>query len=222
MSDKRKILIFKENQIGQRGDCEFRARDTGMDYFFTADLKAMTALLDKYEFELMMIDNSIANDSDRFREIMTGASERHLPVVVTRIDGSVADHAQAKSEQTESLIKKLVLRRRQFESAIDHREKLNIVSETAATLSHEINNPLMAITANIEMLLRKKRQLDPDISEKISAIKHAAERIRKVTHKLTDLDALKFRQTAAGRMIEIDESIDRKVLHHTEKAEKID
>jgi len=81
-----------------------------------------------------------------------------------------------------------------------------IVSFTAATLSHEINNPLMAITANAEMLLSGPKELDADTHDKVRVIASEARRIQDVTRQLTDLQCLQYRETPTGTMIVLPES----------------
>jgi len=222
MSENRKALVFTGAEFNDSDEYKLCTDDPALECHFAADHKTLAKLLKKYEFGLLMVDNAVAADSDQFQELMSVASDYNLPVVVTRVAAGIGKEQADQRVHPEPLFKRLVLRRNQPEAAYDESDRLNIVSETAATLSHEINNPLMAITANVEMLLRKKRELDPGTLEKVSAIKHAAERIRTVTHQLTDLETLKFRQTAAGRMIEIEEVVNRKDLTLSGKTSKND
>jgi len=87
---------------------------------------------------------------------------------------------------------------------LSEREKLNLIMDTAATLSHEINNPLMAITAGVELLMKEVGQLSPQGQERLATIGKAAGRIKAVTRKLGQLDSLRYRETAGGRMISLD------------------
>ncbi|SYZ73152.1 hypothetical protein TRIP_C21270 [Candidatus Zixiibacteriota bacterium] len=112
--------------------------------------------------------------------------------------------------------RRLHLRRTAPEYLIRDPHSLKIVAKTAATLSHEINNPLMAITGIVERLLAKETELTPEMKEKIRQVGEAAARIRDVTERLMDIDALYFRPTAAGLMIDLD-----KVLHSEENVPAI-
>lgn len=58
------------------------------------------------------------------------------------------------------------------------------VQETAATINHEINNPLMAVIGNVELLLRRDALTDPDAREKLNRVHEAATRIHQVTQNL--------------------------------------
>ncbi len=99
---------------------------------------------------------------------------------------------------------KLVLRMRQPQETPDDPGVSLIVAQTAATLSHEINNPLMAITGLVEILLKERQKLPGDTVAKIELIGSAAERIRKVTEKLIEVDTLQYRETPSGRIIDLD------------------
>jgi len=92
------------------------------------------------------------------------------------------------------------------ESAPFQKDSTDIATAMAATLCHEINNPLMTITAITEVLLSNYKYLAPDIIEKINIINIAAERIKKATHKLIGLDSLQYCETAASKMILIDDA----------------
>ncbi len=62
--------------------------------------------------------------------------------------------------------------------------KTKAIQETAATINHEINNPLMAVIGNVELLLRRDALTDPDAREKLNRVHEAATRIHQVTQNL--------------------------------------
>jgi signal transduction histidine kinase len=81
------------------------------------------------------------------------------------------------------------------------------VVETGATLSHEINNPLMAVLGNVQLLLRKTPALDADTIAKLTKVQDAAERIRNVTHAIVRIKkATTTPYPGGGKMIDIDGS----------------
>ncbi len=100
-------------------------------------------------------------------------------------------------------LREIKLTRQSESPPVLNRNELRIVSQTAATLSHEINNPLMTISANAEMVLSKESDLGHDVKEKVRIIASMADRIRKVTHCLMDLEHLEYRNTANGPMINL-------------------
>ncbi|MFZ1684287.1 MAG: histidine kinase dimerization/phospho-acceptor domain-containing protein [Candidatus Zixiibacteriota bacterium] len=64
------------------------------------------------------------------------------------------------------------------------REKMAGIFETAVTINHEVNSPLMAILGNVSLLLRDTSNLDKSLTRKLRNIEKAAKRIQYVTARL--------------------------------------
>ena len=85
--------------------------------------------------------------------------------------------------------------------------KTQAVVETAAAINHEINNPLMAVMGNVELLLRREAQIDPDTREKLHRIHEAATRIRQATQGLMRIvDARSMPYPGGSSIIDIEGS----------------
>jgi len=85
--------------------------------------------------------------------------------------------------------------------------KTQAVLETAAAINHEINNPLMAVMGNVELLLRREAQIDPDTREKLHRIHEAAARIHQVTQNLMRIsDARSMPYPGGSSIIDIEGS----------------
>lgn len=106
---------------------------------------------------------------------------------------------------------RLQLRRRTEELRIANErivaaERLEAVVRTAATLNHEINNPLASIMAAADLCLMKE-QLQPSAVEKIQTIKEMTSRISTSLRKLSHLTAeVRLRDDWAQGYIDIDKS----------------
>jgi len=149
----------------------------------------------------------IDSDCDLFlsdlQELIDLAKQKRIPLVFGNPrDDSVYELQKLQSETDIRLStgKSIMLRRQQPETVPVETDEIQFVTETAATLCHEINNPLMTITANIEIMLNGKYKLSDDIRKKVRLIGHAAGRIKAATEKLTYLDSLNYQNTIAGRM----------------------
>ncbi len=86
-----------------------------------------------------------------------------------------------------ALVGKRMLRSVLKELIEEHR--LAAVTETALALSHEINNPLLAVRGNLELLENDfaESQIPEDIKNRLNVIIINCERIRQATEKLTSL-----------------------------------
>jgi len=70
-------------------------------------------------------------------------------------------------------------------------ERLEAVRQTAITVNHEVNNPLMTILATTQVLLLYQENLDGRTRERLKVIEREVKRIAEVTRRLQTLDALK-------------------------------
>lgn len=65
------------------------------------------------------------------------------------------------------------------------KNRLSAVTETALALSHEINNPLLAIRGNLELV--DSAQLPDETKKRFVTVKENFERIREAMDKLVSL-----------------------------------
>ncbi|MFQ5869544.1 MAG: GAF domain-containing protein [Candidatus Zixiibacteriota bacterium] len=97
--------------------------------------------------------------------------------------------------------------KRRYQDAVMS-EKMQSIVETAVTINHEINNPLMAILGNTQLLLLKSESLEPGLLEKLKLIEQSCLRIQKVTQKLMAMAEPKATfYTNGRRMVDIAESV---------------
>jgi len=66
-------------------------------------------------------------------------------------------------------------------------QKIQSIRETAITANHEINNPLQSVFMNAELILSRNKDLDDWTRKAIEKIIISAERIRDVTHKMSNI-----------------------------------
>lgn len=78
-----------------------------------------------------------------------------------------------------------VTERRMLEASLSQSEKLAALGQLAAGLAHEINNPLTAIVANVQLLLKDTPLRDPH-RESLTLMKQASDRAVKVVRNLLD------------------------------------
>lgn len=90
------------------------------------------------------------------------------------------NHALAKAQR---------LLKETQEKMIDD-EKLEAVRELAASVNHQINNPLSVITGNIEYLLHVNKELDDRVIERLKIIQSEASRITEVNRRLLEIQSL--------------------------------
>jgi two-component system NtrC family sensor kinase len=80
-----------------------------------------------------------------------------------------------------------VTEKRNLEANLIQSEKLAAVGQLAAGVAHEINNPLAAIIANAQILLREMRNGDPDTLDAIRLIETAGIRASQVVSNLLSI-----------------------------------
>ncbi len=84
------------------------------------------------------------------------------------------------------------------------KERLGAIIEIAVTVNHEVNNPLTAILGNVQLLLLKRNDLDPELQTKLKTIEVSAMKIKDVTQKLLRLtSARSVKYTEGTSMLDL-------------------
>ncbi|MEA2030057.1 MAG: histidine kinase dimerization/phospho-acceptor domain-containing protein [candidate division Zixibacteria bacterium] len=73
-----------------------------------------------------------------------------------------------------------------FQGILD-KERLSGILDMAVTVNHEVNNPLQAILASVQLLLMSRKDLDDELKKKLQIIEEAAMKIGNITQKLTKI-----------------------------------
>ena len=66
-------------------------------------------------------------------------------------------------------------------------ERLSGILDTAVTVNHEVNNPLQAIIASVQLLFINTKDMDKELEAKLKVIEEAAMKIGSVTKRLTQV-----------------------------------
>lgn len=89
-------------------------------------------------------------------------------------------------------------------------ERLKAIRETAATVNHEINNPLTAVLGNVQLLLMRSDELGGDFIRKLKIVEESALRIKDVTQKLMNLNSDRITEyTPGSQMIDLSDTEDQ-------------
>jgi DNA-binding response OmpR family regulator len=84
-------------------------------------------------------------------------------------------------------------------------ERLAAIGEMTVTLHHQINNPLMAASAEAELLLAGSERLSEHAHASVLAIKHGLDRIRDIVRRIGDLKQAQSTEYLSGlRMIDLE------------------
>jgi signal transduction histidine kinase len=89
-------------------------------------------------------------------------------------------------------------------------EKKQTAAEMAATLNHEINNPLAIIAGNAQFLLMTMKNSNPSIVKRLKAIDKEASAIAQITEKFRQLDSLvteNYIKSDSRKMINLNKSV---------------
>ncbi len=90
----------------------------------------------------------------------------------------------------------IIRQNRKFREALRRQESLVRLGEAARTLTHEIKNPLSAITIQLAIL---KREVRPEVLPDVMVIDHEASRLRQLTDKVSD-----YLRNPVGQAVELD------------------
>lgn len=128
----------------------------------------------------------------RMRVRRPGQSEREWEVATHPIA-----RRSARSTQAALVVVRDVTEQEQMAKSLAQVEKLAAVGRLAGGIGHEINNPLAAIQANVQLLLSGSP--DPEQVESLEIMRRATERARRVVRNL-----LSFSEQSIGHLAPVD------------------
>lgn len=135
-------------------------------------------------------------------ELLTGEGRR-IPVLKTCISLEV----EGEEWLIETLSDISEIKRAELEQL--EKEKLQAIVETTGAVCHEMNQPLMAVTANCELCLMDLGEEDP-LHAKILTIHDQALRMADITRKLTGITNYRVKQYLDGRILDIESASAKK------------
>ena len=89
-------------------------------------------------------------------------------------------------------------------------ERFQVLAQVAASINHEINNPLTTIIGNTELLLMKGDGLDDFFKKKLNLILQEGRRISQIIEKLRDMKKIVVKdyiKQTGEKMIDLSESV---------------
>lgn len=96
---------------------------------------------------------------------------------------------------------------KKLEKELIEKEKLALLMETAATVNHEINNPLTPILGNVQLILHQKHELPNWVIQKLEVIEKNSWRIHQIVQKLNQItQPVRKRYCGETQMLDIEHS----------------
>ena len=138
--------------------------------------------------------------------------QRFLEIIASELANTIE-----RSKFEEELVEKnnaLVVANKEIEKQqqqIIEMEKYQILTQIAASISHEINNPLTTIIGNIELILMKNTDMDEITEQKLRIVHKESKRIGKIIEKFRDIKKIVIKDylgKTGEKMIDVDHSAD--------------
>jgi signal transduction histidine kinase len=90
-------------------------------------------------------------------------------------------------------------------------EKFQVLGQMAASINHEINNPLTTIIGNVDLILISSPDLNPLVRKKLTVILNEANRIAEIVKKIRSIKQIvigEYIRKTGESMLDIDSSSD--------------
>ncbi|MFO7890159.1 MAG: response regulator [bacterium] len=167
--------------------------------------KNICELLNNGSSELLQILDIINKDGKLtdYKTFLIEKTKKKIPVSLflspmKEIDGDIIGYLALTVHQNNDINK----------SSSHKSEKLATILETAITVNHAINNPLVPILGQAQFLLQDERIVDEDIRKRLNIIINNALRIKNITQKLTRISKPVSKEYIKGtKMLDLDASI---------------
>lgn len=88
-------------------------------------------------------------------------------------------------------------------------ERFQALAQMAASINHEINNPLTTVIGNLELLLMTKPDMDKMIAQKLNTVLQEARRIAEITQKLRTIKRVvleNYLENTDEKMVDLESS----------------
>lgn len=167
--------------------------------------KNICELLFNGSSELLQILDIIKSDGKltNYKTFLLEKTSKKIPVSLflspmKDIDGNIIGYLALTMHQNKDV----------NNSSYYRSEKLTTILETAITVNHAINNPLVPILGHAQFLLQDERIVDEDIRKRLNIIIKNALRIKNITQKLTRISKPVSKEYIKGtKMLDLDASI---------------
>ena len=232
----RVLLVDDDPSLGRLVQHLLSMQGFGPTTHVTTGREALQAL---EEIDIVLLDHDLPDASGL--EILDAIRARPNPPAVVMITGHGneslaatalrrgADDYLAKDSSLAELLPQIlerVRRSRELRKALGaaerdlvRAERMGAVGEMTVTLHHEINNPLMAAFADVELLA------DPDLPEperrqSLESLRQSLRRIRDIVRQIGDLRALRRKTYVSGvQMVDLDQ--DESLTHPPQRGEAL-
>jgi len=198
------ILIYTTHDSQAIRDEELRSILTESGFEMVTDSRSAIGKISESRYGLIIF-SEISNmfEITRLCSHISNSVNQRTPLIITESINGLFNTSFA--EENPGLTNKSgILQFKRKAEKLEDPDLIETIITTAATLGHEINNPLMSISANIEILLARFDYLPDEVIDKLNTVSNAALRIQEVLINLTELEMLKYRQTPSGRMIDFE------------------
>ncbi len=141
--------------------------------------------------------NALTEEHMQFLEIVAGQFA-HV-IERTRFERDLIDSNEALLEAQDEI--------RKQQQQIVEMEKYQVLAQVAASINHEINNPLTTIMGNVDLILLASPNLDPAIRKKLNTVLEEARRIAEITKKIRNIKRIvleDYLERTGEKMIDIE------------------
>ena len=148
--------------------------------------------------------NALTETHIQFLEIVAGQFAHVIERV--RFEQELLEKNDALTQAQKEIYKQ--------QQTIIEMEKYQVLAQVAASINHEINNPLTTIMGNIDLILITTPNLDAGLRKKLTTVLSEARRIADITKKIRNIKRIvveNYLSRTGEKMLDINSSSDSSV-----------